>query len=107
MVLKQAASAIALVLMSSIAIAQQSSDAVRLRGTIESKDHQVLDVKARSSENLKVKLAENAPDGEKTFAVPPNITVVTFLHRPQTRILGPVRRCSQRLRKSSQTARSR
>jgi hypothetical protein len=61
MVLKQAASAIALVLMSSIAIAQQSSDAVRLRGTIESKDHQVLDVKARSGENLKVKLAENAP----------------------------------------------
>ena len=61
MVLKQAASAIALVLVSSIAIAQQPPDAVRVRGTIESKDHQVLDVKARSGENVKVKLAENAP----------------------------------------------
>src|SRR5262249_21516100 len=28
---------------------------------IDSKDHQVLDVKARSGENLKVKLADNAP----------------------------------------------
>ncbi len=61
MVLKQAASAIALVLVSSIAIAQQPPDAVRVRGTIASKDHQVLDVKARSGENVKVKLAENAP----------------------------------------------
>ena len=47
MVLKQAASAIALLLMSSIAIAQQPPDAVRVRGTIESKDHQTLNVKAR------------------------------------------------------------
>ena len=61
MVLKQAASAIALFVVSSIAIAQQPPDAVRVRGTIESKDHQVLDVKARGGENLKVKLADNAP----------------------------------------------
>jgi hypothetical protein len=47
--------------MSSIAIAQQTSDAVRVRGTIESKDHQTLNVKARSGETLKVKLADNAP----------------------------------------------
>ena len=52
MVLKQTASTIALVLVSSIAIAQQPPDAVRVRGTIESKDHQVLDVKARSGENV-------------------------------------------------------
>jgi hypothetical protein len=61
MVLKQAASTIALVLVSSIAIAQQPPDAVRVRGTIDSKDHEVLDVKARSGETLKVKLADNAP----------------------------------------------
>src|SRR5262245_49027123 len=61
MVLKQAASAIVLVLMSSIAMAQQPPDAVRVRGTIESKDHQILDVKARGGETLKVKLADNAP----------------------------------------------
>src|SRR5437660_9502601 len=61
MMLKQAASSIALVLVSSIAIAQQPPDAVRVCGTIESKDHQVLDVKARSGENVKVKLTDNAP----------------------------------------------
>ena len=61
MVLKSAASATAFLLMSSIAIAQQTSDAVRVRGTIESKDHQTLNVKARSGETLKVKLADNAP----------------------------------------------
>ena len=60
MVLKQAANAIALLLVSSIAIAQQPPDAVRVRGTIESKDHQTLDVKARGGETLKVKLADNA-----------------------------------------------
>jgi hypothetical protein len=61
MVLKIGASAIALLLMSSIAIAQQQSNAVRVRGTIESKDHQTLNVKAPSGETLKVKLADNAP----------------------------------------------
>ncbi|HEV2615694.1 MAG TPA: hypothetical protein VGU63_03680 [Candidatus Acidoferrales bacterium] len=61
MMLKSAASATAFLLMSSIAIAQQTSDAVRVRGTIESKDHQTLNVKARSGETLKVKLADNAP----------------------------------------------
>ena len=60
MVLKQAASTIALFLMSSVAIAQQP-DAVRVRGTIESKDHQTLEVKARGGETLQVKLADNAP----------------------------------------------
>jgi hypothetical protein len=60
MVRKQAASAIALLLMSSIAAAQQPN-AVRVRGTIESKDHQTLNVKARDGETLKVKLADNAP----------------------------------------------
>ena len=60
MVQKQAASAIALLLMSSIAIAQQPPDAVRVRGTIESKDHQTLNVRARGGETLKVKLADNA-----------------------------------------------
>jgi hypothetical protein len=60
MVLKQAASAIALVLMSSIALAQQPN-ALHVRGTIESNDHQTLDVKARDGETLKVKLADNAP----------------------------------------------
>jgi len=47
--------------MSSIAIAQQQSNAERVRGTIESKDHQTLNVKARGGETLKVKLADNAP----------------------------------------------
>jgi len=60
MMLKHAASAIALVFMSSIAMAQQPA-AVHVRGTIESKDHQILDVKARNGETLKVKLADNAP----------------------------------------------
>src|SRR5215831_5132710 len=62
MVRKQTASAIALlILTSSIAVAQQQSNAVRVRGTIESKDHQTLNVKARGGETLKVKLADNAP----------------------------------------------
>ncbi len=60
MVLKQAAIVIALVAMSSIAMAQQPN-AVHVRGTIESKDHQTLDVKARNGQTLKVKLADNAP----------------------------------------------
>ena len=47
--------------MSSIAIAQQQSNTVRVRGTIESKDHQTLNVKPRSGETLKVKLDDNAP----------------------------------------------
>ena len=43
MVRKQTASAIALlILTSSIAVAQQQSNAVRVRGTIESKDHETL-----------------------------------------------------------------
>jgi hypothetical protein len=61
MVLKQGASAIAFLLISSVCIAQQPPDAVRVRGAIESKDHQTLDVKARGGETLKVKLADNAP----------------------------------------------
>jgi hypothetical protein len=56
----KAASAIALLLLSSIATAQQPNP-VRVRGTIESKDHQTLDVKTRGGETLKVKLADNAP----------------------------------------------
>lgn len=54
------ASAIALITMSSIVVAQQA-DTVRVRGTIESGDQQLLSVKARDGEMLKVKLAENAP----------------------------------------------
>jgi hypothetical protein len=46
--------------MGSIAVAQQP-DTVRVRGTIASKDHQVLEVKARDGETLKMKLADNAP----------------------------------------------
>src|SRR5215469_12881283 len=63
MVLKQAATAIAVLLVSSSAFAQQppDPDAVRVRGTIESKGQQTLNVKARGGENLKVKLADNAP----------------------------------------------
>jgi hypothetical protein len=60
MVLKQVASTIALILMSSVAVAQQP-DAVHVRGTIESKDHQTLNVKAHDGETLKVKLADDAP----------------------------------------------
>jgi hypothetical protein len=60
MLLMQVASAIALVLMSSVAMAQQPNP-LHLRGIIESKDHQTLDVKARDGETLKVKLADNAP----------------------------------------------
>lgn len=59
-VVKQAVSAIALAFISSIALAQQSNT-MHLRGTIESKDHQILDVKARNGETVKVKLADNAP----------------------------------------------
>jgi hypothetical protein len=62
MVRKQAVSAIALLIIaSSIAVAQQQSNAVHVRGTIESKDHQTLNVKARSGETLKVNLADSAP----------------------------------------------
>jgi hypothetical protein len=53
-------SAIALISLSSLALAQQA-DTVRVRGTIESLDHQLLSVKARDGEMLKVKLADNAP----------------------------------------------
>jgi hypothetical protein len=60
MALRQTASAIILFLMGSIAVAQQP-DTVRVRGTVESKDHQTLNVKARGGETLKVKLADNAP----------------------------------------------
>ena len=58
MMRKQAVSTIALLITSSIAVAQQPN-AVHVRGTIEGKDHQTL-------------------DGEKTFEVSPNVTVVTF-----------------------------
>ena len=57
---KQAVSAIALLITSSIAVAQQPN-AVHVRGTIEGKDHQTLDVRGRGGETLKVKLADNAP----------------------------------------------
>jgi hypothetical protein len=60
MMRKQAVSAIALLITSSIAVAQQPN-AVHGRGTIESKDHQTLDVRGRGGETLKVKLADNAP----------------------------------------------
>jgi hypothetical protein len=60
MMRKQAVSAIALLITSSIAVAQQPN-AVHVRGTIESKDHQTLDVRGRGGETLKVKLADNAP----------------------------------------------
>src|SRR5215469_9582131 len=53
-------SAIALISLSSLAVAQQA-DTVRVRGTIESADHQLLNVKSRDGEMLKVKLADNAP----------------------------------------------
>jgi hypothetical protein len=58
MVLQQAA--IALVLMSSVALAQRPSP-VHVRGTIESKEHHTLNVKARGGETLKVTLADKAP----------------------------------------------
>jgi hypothetical protein len=60
MMRKQAVSAVALLIASSIAVAQQPN-AVHVRGTIESKDHQTLDVRGRRGETLKVKLADNAP----------------------------------------------
>jgi hypothetical protein len=60
MMRKQAVSAIALLITSSIAVAQQPN-AVHVRGTIERKDHQTLDVRGRGGETLKVKLADNAP----------------------------------------------
>jgi hypothetical protein len=53
-------SAIALISLNSLAVAQQA-DTVRVRGTIESTDHQLLNVKSRDGEMLKVKLADNAP----------------------------------------------
>lgn len=40
---------------------QQQGDTVRVRGTIESADHQLLNVKVSDGETLKVKLADNAP----------------------------------------------
>jgi hypothetical protein len=49
-----------LIWLSSIAVAQQP-DTVRVRGTIESTDHQLLSVRARDGEMLKIKLADNAP----------------------------------------------
>src|SRR5262249_44273290 len=60
MALRQTAAAITVLLVSSMAVAQQPNT-VRVRGTIENKDHQVLDVKARDGETLKVKLTDNAP----------------------------------------------
>jgi hypothetical protein len=141
MVLKQAASAIALVLMSPIAIAQQSPDAVRVRGTVEKladnaavravikaslsdikpgsfvgitampqpdgtqkkaveihifpeamrgtgEGHRPWDLMPNSTmtnATVATEVATNAKalvlkykDGEKTFEVPPNVTVVTF-----------------------------
>src|SRR5215471_5384947 len=60
MVFRQTATTIAVLLVSSISVAQQPNT-IRLRGTIESKDHQLLDVKARDGESLKVKLTDNAP----------------------------------------------
>src|SRR6516225_11279212 len=55
-----ASSAIALISLSSLVVAQQA-DTVRVRGTIESSDHQLLSIKARDGGMLKVKLADNAP----------------------------------------------
>jgi hypothetical protein len=53
-------SALGVIWLSSIAVAQQQ-DTIRERGTIESTDHQSLSVRARDGEMLKVKLADNAP----------------------------------------------
>ena len=53
-------SAIALISWSSIVVAQQA-DIVRVRGTIESSDQQLLSVQTRDGERLKVRLAPNAP----------------------------------------------
>jgi hypothetical protein len=76
----KAASAIALLLLSSIATAQQPNP-VRVRGTIESKDHQTLDVKTRGGETLKVKLADNAPviDDRRLLLTQPNEGTVPCL----------------------------
>jgi hypothetical protein len=52
-------SAIALISLSSIVVAQQA-DTVRVRGTIESSDQQLLSVQTRDGERLKVRLAANA-----------------------------------------------
>jgi len=60
MALRQTAAAITLLLVSSMAVAQQPNT-VRVRGTIENKDRQVLDVKARDGETMKIRLADNAP----------------------------------------------
>ena len=54
------ASAVALLLAASAALAQAPAT-VRVRGTIDSVDGQVLDVKSRDGATLKVKLADNAP----------------------------------------------
>jgi hypothetical protein len=54
------ASAIALISLSSIVVAQQA-EIVRVRGTIESSDQQLLSVQSRDGERLKIKLADNAP----------------------------------------------
>ncbi|MGH6982236.1 MAG: hypothetical protein ACREFC_13600 [Stellaceae bacterium] len=54
-----AASAFALILVATTAIAQQPQTA-RLRGTIESINGQVLNVKGRDGATLTVKLADNA-----------------------------------------------
>jgi hypothetical protein len=57
---KVGASAFALLFATSIAAAQQP-DIVRVRGTIESVDGSILNVKARDGAMMKVKLADNAP----------------------------------------------
>jgi hypothetical protein len=54
------ASAVALLLAATAALAQAPAT-VRVRGTINSVDGQVLDVKSRDGATLKVKLADNAP----------------------------------------------
>src|SRR5262249_62902 len=53
-------SAIALISLGSIVVAQQT-ETVRVRGTIESSDQQLLNLKAPDGEMLKVKLAANDP----------------------------------------------
>ena len=60
MMRSQAASVVVLAFLGSIAMAQQPN-AVHVRGTIESKNQQTLDVKTRDGETLKVKLKNNAP----------------------------------------------
>lgn len=55
-----AAGGLALALTASIAFAQQPPQTVRIRGTIEKVDGDLLMIKARDGSNLNVKLAENA-----------------------------------------------